>query len=252
MNKNLESQANTIAAKGNILVVDDDVDICNMIYEYLTNEFYNVELANSGSQAMSVIGQNKPDLVLLDIRLPDIDGLSLLSTLKDKNISVILLTGRTEVADKVTGLELGADDYITKPFHLRELLARIKTVLRRHETHVVKHTDELAGLGRWMIDPKTRCLIHENGTEVHLTSHEYSLLFFLTANSNNCVSREEISNAVYNTNWSPSARRIDTLVYQVRQKLKAHPELPQIKTLHNQGYILIGDVIWTEVSKNSD
>lgn len=243
------SGATKQACKERILVVDDDMDICNLIYEYLTNEFYDVEIANSGAQAFNKIETKKPDLVLLDIRLPDIDGLSILSTLKDKNIRVVLLTGRSEVADKVTGLELGAEDYITKPFHLRELFARIKTVLRRHETHNLEHTNEFPGFGNWYIDLKNRCLAHVNGDQVHLTSHEFSLLFYLAANSNNCVSREEISTAVYNTHWSPNARRIDTLVYQVRQKLNTHPELPQIKTLHNQGYILIGDVIWSDVTK---
>ena len=225
--------------KNHILVVDDDIDLCNMISEYLSDEFFNVDIAITAQQALSQIQKSKPDLVLLDIRLPDMDGLNLLSDLKKENLDVILLSGKTEVADKVSGLELGAEDYITKPFHVRELLARIKLVLRRQETHSGPVSEPLGTIGKnWTLDPKSQQLFNDEGNSIHLTSHEYALFHYLLSNINQALSRDQISRAVYDSPWSPSARRVDTLIYQLRQKLKTYPDLPEIKTLHTKGYVI--------------
>ena len=225
--------------KNHILVVDDDIDLCKMISEYLSDEFFHVEIATSAKQALNLIGKSKPDLILLDIRLPDMDGLNLLTDLKKQNLDVILLSGKTGVADKVSGLELGAEDYVTKPFHIRELLARIKLVLRRQESHSTAHIESVESIGNnWVIDQKSQNLSNDKGKNIHLTSHEYALLYFLLSNINQAVSRDEISQAVYDVAWSPSARRVDTLVYQLRQKLKIYPDLPEIRTVHTKGYVI--------------
>ena len=225
--------------KNQILVVDDDVDLCNMISEYLSVEFFQVEVANSAQQAINEIERTKPDLILLDIRLPDMDGLNLLKDLKKQNLDVILLSGKTEVADKVSGLELGAEDYITKPFHIRELLARIKLVLRRQDSDSITKVEHLNNIGNnWTLDQTSQKLFNDKDKSIHLTSHEYTLLHYLLSNINQAVSRDQISRAVYECAWSPSARRVDTLIYQLRQKLKTHPDLPKIKTLHTKGYVI--------------
>ena len=225
--------------KNHILVVDDDIDLCNMISEYLSDEFFNVDIATTAKHALSLIEKSKPDLILLDIRLPDMDGLNLLTDLKKQNLDVILLSGKSEVADKVSGLELGAEDYITKPFHIRELLARVKLVLRRQEANPTPTVGPNQAIGNnWTLDQKAQNLYNHEGKNIHLTSHEYSLLHYLLSNINQALSRDQISIAVYDTAWSPSARRVDTLIYQLRQKLKTYPGLPEIKTLHTKGYVI--------------
>ncbi len=228
--------------KNHILVVDDDNDLCEMIREYLSEEFFHVEIANSASEALSHVSKSIPDLILLDIRLPDMDGLNLLTDLKEQNLDVILLSGKTEVADKVSGLELGAEDYITKPFHIRELLARVRLVLRRQENNSITDIKPTDLIGNdWTLDPRSQQLFNHQGKYIHLTSHEYSLLYFLLSNINEAVSRDQISRAVYDAAWSPSARRVDTLIYQLRQKLKIYPGLPEIRTLHSKGYVIYSD-----------
>ena len=225
--------------KNHILVVDDDIDLCKMISEYLSDEFFQVEIATSASQAIKQISKAKPDLILLDIRLPDMDGLNLLTDLKKQDLDVILLSGKTGVADKVSGLELGAEDYVTKPFHIRELLARIKLVLRRQETNSAQQIESIESIGNsWTLDPKSQKLFNDKDNSIHLTSHEYALLYFLLSNLNQAVSRDQISRAVYDVAWSPSARRVDTLIYQLRQKLKTYPGLPEIRTVHTKGYVI--------------
>lgn len=221
------------------MVVDDDIDICNLISEYLTQEFFDVEAVTTAMQALNSIEHSKPDLILLDIRLPDMDGLNLLKDLKKLNLDVILLSGKTEVADKVSGLELGAEDYITKPFHLRELLARIKRVLRRQQHYLKPHDDPTTAIGNnWTLDPRSQKLTNHNGNTIHLTPHESELLYFLLKNIDHPVSRDDISWAVYGVGWSPSARRVDTIIYQLRQKIKAFSDLPRIRTVHNKGYVI--------------
>lgn len=225
--------------KSHILVVDDDIDLCNLVSEYLSNEFFHVDIANTAKQALNRISKSRPDLILLDIRLPDMDGLNLLTDLKRQNLDVILLSGKTEVADKVSGLELGAEDYITKPFHVRELLARIKLVLRRQHSNSGSPLEPDIAIGNdWTLMPATQKLTHTTGKSIYLTSHEFALLHFLLSNMNRSLSRDQISRAVYDCAWTPSARRVDTLIYQLRKKLKTFPGLPQIRTLHTKGYVI--------------
>jgi len=226
-----------------ILLVDDSLDTCKLISEFLDLHQYSHRLAHTATQAIDQIHQATPDLILLDIQLPDMDGLTLMKVLKTHNIDVILLSGQTEVGTKVKGLELGAQDYITKPFHLTELLARINTVLKRsskkpqYKLDVSEQTQTIS-IGEWQLDRKKRRLQYADSI-IDLTNNEYKLFNFLLDKANEDVTREQISKAVYDAEWHPNARRIDTLVYQLRNKLKQHPNGPTIKSLYNQGYTML-------------
>src|SRR5882724_1126526 len=160
-----------------ILVVDDQSEICDVVQDYLVGEGYRVSIANDGTTMRRVMGQNVIDLVILDLMLPGEDGLTLAQALRgESNVGIIILTGRGETVDRIIGLEMGADDYLPKPFHLRELLARVKSVLRR----VQSRTRDVAAPARvrfdfagWSLDLSSRELISPSGEEVRLTTGEF-------------------------------------------------------------------------------
>src|SRR5882724_12542209 len=163
---------------GHILIVDDQKEICDVVQEYLAGEGYRVSTAHDGGGMRRVLGQSQVDLVILDLMLPGEDGLTLARTLRDEQsgIGIIILTGRGETVDRIIGLEMGADDYLPKPFHLRELLARVRTILRRAQTP----TRDVAAPARvrfdfagWSLDLSSRELISPSGEEVRLTTGEF-------------------------------------------------------------------------------
>src|SRR5436853_4891284 len=165
---------------GHILVVDDQKEICDVVQEYLTGEGYRVSTAHEGSGMRRVLGQSHVDLVILDLMLPGEDGLTLARELRSESgIGIIILTGRSETVDRIIGLEMGADDYLPKPFHLRELLARVKAVLRRAQDrtgdapHQARSRARFAG---WNLDLSSRELLSPVGEEVRLTTGEFDLL----------------------------------------------------------------------------
>src|SRR6266404_7405919 len=175
-----------------ILVVDDQKDICDVVQDYLSGEGYRVSAANDGAAMRRVMGQQAIDLVILDLMLPGEDGLTLARTLRDEsNVGIIILTGRGETVDRIIGLEMGADDYLPKPFHLRELLARVKSVLRRVHTRTgdisapVRARVRFAG---WSLDLSSRELLSPAGDEVRLTTGEFDLLTALVQNPNQVLS----------------------------------------------------------------
>jgi len=243
MSKNATIAPHEVSNLPTILVVDDSVDTCKLISEFLSLHHYPHHLAHNAAQAIEQIHIATPDLILLDIMLPDIDGLTLMKALKSHDIDVIFLSGETQIETKIKGLELGAQDYITKPFHLRELLARINTVSKRKTTAIKDisppaKTPHMVITGEWQIDTTSRHLLYQD-TVINLTNNEYKLFQFLLKNSNEDMSREQISQAVYDADWHPNARRIDTLIYQLRNKLKQYPDGPCIKSLYNQGYTML-------------
>src|SRR5207302_6321376 len=162
-----------------ILVIDDQQEICDVVQEYLSGEGYRVSIAHDGSGMRRVLGQSRVDLVILDLMLPGEDGLTLARELRSESgIGIIILTGRSETVDRIIGLEMGADDYLPKPFHLRELLARVKAVLRRVSA---RSNDKPAPSGRskarfagWDLDLSTRELMSPAGSEVRLTTGEFA------------------------------------------------------------------------------
>jgi len=226
-----------------ILVVDDQNDICEVVQDYLVGEGYRVSTANDGTAMRRVIAQNAVDLVILDLMLPGEDGLTLAQALRgESNVGIIILTGRGETVDRIIGLEMGADDYLPKPFHLRELLARVKSVLRR----VSARSNEKPSSGNrskarfagWDLDLSTRELVSPAGSEVRLTTGEFDLLAAFVNNANQVLSRDRLLDLARNREAGPFDRTIDVQVGRLRRKLEDDPQRPSmIKTVRGTGYI---------------
>jgi two-component system OmpR family response regulator len=227
---------------GHILVVDDQKEICDVVQEYLTGEGYRVSTANDGNGMRRVLGQHHIDLVILDLMLPGEDGLTLARSLRNESgIGIIILTGRGETVDRIIGLEMGADDYLPKPFHLRELLARVKSVLRRVQSRVgepgqpVRTNARFAG---WSLDLSSRELLSPAGQQVRLTTGEFDLLAAFVNNPNQVLSRDRLLDLARNREAGPFDRTIDVQVGRLRRKLEDDPQNPSlIKTVRGSGYI---------------
>ena len=218
-----------------VLVVDDEPLVREVVTSYLRRDGFAVEEAAEGKAALDAMARTKPDLIVLDVMLPNVDGLSILSQVREtSNIPVILLTARTEEADRVVGLELGADDYVVKPFSPRELVARVRSVLRR--THASPRTDRLE-FDDLVIDCATRELTVE-GNVVELAPREFDLLAFLATTPRRVFSRAELLEYVWDS--SPDyqdAATVTVHVRRLRQKIETDPEQPKrITTVWGVGY----------------
>ena len=227
---------------GHILVVDDQKEICDVVQEYLTGEGYRVSAASDGSGMRRVLGQSHVDLVILDLMLPGEDGLTLARGLRDESgIGIIILTGRGETVDRIIGLEMGADDYLPKPFHLRELLARVKSVLRRVQSRTGEPSQTARSHARfagWSLDLSSRELTSPQGQEVRLTTGEFDLLAAFVNNPNQVLSRDRLLDLARNREAGPFDRTIDVQVGRLRRKLEEDPQNPSlIKTVRGSGYI---------------
>lgn len=227
---------------GHILIVDDQQEICDVVQEYLTGEGYRVSAAHDGAGMRRVLTQGHVDLVILDLMLPGEDGLTLARSLRSESgIGIIILTGRGETVDRIIGLEMGADDYLPKPFHLRELLARVKAVLRRAHDR----TAETSNISRsrvrfagWNLDLSSRELLSPSGEEVRLTTGEFDLLSAFVNNANQVLSRDRLLDLARNREAGPFDRTIDVQVGRLRRKLEDDPQNPTlIKTVRGSGYI---------------
>src|SRR5438309_8867417 len=227
---------------GHILVVDDEREICDLIREYHTSEGYRVSTAHDGTAMRQIMAQAPVDLVILDLMLPGEDGLTLARSLRNESgIGIIILTGRGETVDRIIGLEMGADDYLPKPFHLRELLARVKSVLRRVQSRVgepgqpVRTNARFAG---WSLDLSSRELLSPAGQEVRLTTGAFDLLAAFVNNPNQVLSRDRLLDLARNREAGPFDRTIDVQVGRLRRKLEDDPQNPSlIKTVRGSGYI---------------
>jgi two-component system OmpR family response regulator len=232
---------------GHILIVDDQQEICDVVQEYLTGEGYRVSTAHDGSGMRRILAQGPVDLVILDLMLPGEDGLTLARSLRSESgIGIIILTGRGETVDRIIGLEMGADDYLPKPFHLRELLARVKAVLRRaHDRtaetpHSARSRVRFAG---WNLDLSSRELMSPSGEEVRLTTGEFDLLSAFVNNANQVLSRDRLLDLARNREAGPFDRTIDVQVGRLRRKLEDDPQNPTlIKTVRGSGYIFTPSV----------
>jgi two-component system, OmpR family, response regulator len=230
-----------------ILVVDDQKEICEVVQEYLSGEGYRVSVAHDGQGMRRVMQQSHVDLVILDLMLPGEDGLTLARSLRDESgVGIIILTGRGETVDRIIGLEMGADDYLPKPFHLRELLARVKSVLRRVQsrgTTKPAHTRSKAKFAGWNLDLLTRELMSPVGAEVRLTTGEFDLLAAFVNHPNQVLSRDRLLDLARNREAGPFDRTIDVQVGRLRRKLEDDPERPtMIKTVRGTGYIFTPQV----------
>jgi len=227
---------------GHILIVDDQQEICDVVYEYLTGEGYRVSIAHEGAAMRRVLGQSPVDLVILDLMLPGEDGLTLARSLRSESgIGIIILTGRGDTVDRIIGLEMGADDYLPKPFHLRELLARVKSVLRRVQTRIgdgLPPARSNARFAGWNLDLSSRALLSPDGIEVRLTTGEFDLLAAFVNNANQVLSRDRLLDLARSREAGPFDRTIDVQVGRLRRKLEDDPQNPSlIKTVRGSGYI---------------
>jgi two-component system phosphate regulon response regulator OmpR len=228
-----------------ILIVDDDGDIRQSIGEYLSGHGYEVALAENGEAMRKAIAQALPDVVLLDLRLPGEDGLSLARWLRERHdVAIIMVTAAGEVVDRVVGLEVGADDYLAKPFDPRELRARLKSVLRRTRGGAPAGKPAAGGkrvkVGRCTLDLATHQLFDPKGEELPLTSMEFDLLRVFAERPNQVLSRDQLLNHTRNRDWEPFDRSIDIRIARLRKKIEADPDKPRaIKTVRGAGYIYI-------------
>ena len=228
-----------------ILVVDDEPDITEYIRHFLDEAGYQTQVAHSHREMLDCLSGTTPHLVLLDLGLPDAEGIDVARDLgKTDDMGLIIISGRTSSVDRVVGLEIGADDYITKPFDDRELLARVRSVLRRIEQLRAArsgptHEGSIARFGDWSLDLLSFELRRGDGRRVVLTTHEFNLLALLVRNANAVLSRDRILETLSGREWNPMDRSVDTLVSKVRQKIEADPHRPEIiKTVRGAGYRL--------------
>jgi two-component system phosphate regulon response regulator OmpR len=228
-----------------IVVVDDEPGIRETIQEYLELHDYRVTAAGGGAELRAAVVDDDVDLVLLDIRMPGEDGLSLARFLRaEKQVGIIMLTAAGEVVDRIVGLEMGADDYLAKPVDLRELLARIKAVLRRSDRSLTADETEapdgarLARFGRFTLNLESHKLFDSGGDEIPLTGMEFDLLKAFADNPNRVLTRDQLLNLAHNRDWEPFDRSIDIRIARIRRKIESDPAKPQvIKTVRGAGYI---------------
>ena len=241
-----------IMDKATILFVDDDQRMCRLVKRYIENHGYKMLSAHNTVDAHTLIQDNAITLVLLDIMLPGKDGLILAQEIRElSDIPIIFLTARAELEDKVTGLTVGADDYITKPFEEKELIARIQTVLRRTGPSETPHKSKAqANFAGWSLNLINQTLSSPEGNPVELTSTEYHLLSHLVDRSNTAIKREEILNILSGREWSPLDRSADMAISKLRKKIEKNPRKPElIKTIRNKGYQLTAAVDFVEAQK---
>jgi len=228
-----------------LLVVDDDQRIRTMLRRYLTAEGFKVSEAADGAAMRAALDHVRTDLVLLDLMMPGEDGLSLARHVRQRSdIPIIMLTGKGDLIDRVAGLEAGADDYIAKPFHLREVLARIRTVLRRGRSSVVPAVatetaaQETLVFQGWRLDLVGRELRRADGEIVPLTTGEFELLRAFAGHPNRVLARDQLMNLVKGQEWAAYDRAVDAQVVRLRRKIEADPSHPAlIKTVRGAGYV---------------
>lgn len=226
-----------------ILIVDDDRDVRESLSEYLREHGYEVSVAEGGEAMRRGFASGAPDLVLLDLNMPGEDGLSLARWLRaNHDVAIIMVTGAGEVVDRVIGLEVGADDYLAKPFDPRELRARLKSVLRRAKGGggAAKPQGKKVRVGRCTLDLQTHQLTGPSGEDLPLTGMEFDLLRVFVERPNQVLSRDQLLNHTRNREWEPFDRSIDIRIARLRKKIEADPEKPKtLKTVRGAGYIFI-------------
>jgi two-component system phosphate regulon response regulator OmpR len=232
---------------GAVLVVEDDAEVRGMIVEYLASHGFDVAQAQSGDSMRAQLQRAVPDVVLLDVNLPGEDGLSLARYLRERyDLGIIMVTAAGDVVDRIVGLEVGADDYIAKPFDPRELRARVKSVLRRVQERPAQAARPAApgsrrvAVGPCQLDLDTHQLFGADGAEIALTGMEFDLLRVFVEHPNRVLSRDQLLTLTRNREWEPFDRSIDIRIARLRRKIEADPEVPQIiKTVRGAGYVFV-------------
>jgi DNA-binding response OmpR family regulator len=226
--------------KQKILIVDDEVSICNLLKMALSSEGYEIMTSYDGKDALKKIETWKPDLLILDVMLPEINGFDICRKVTaDNPIPVIMLTAKSDLVDKVLGLELGADDYITKPFHTRELTARVKALLRRVSAEAKPSGAKTLKNGGIELFPAMRKVLLQD-EEIDLSVKEYDLLLFLMSNIDQVFSREVLMERVWGYDFAGDTRTVDVHVQRLRKKLgDDHTNSKYIHTVFGVGYRLL-------------
>jgi DNA-binding response OmpR family regulator len=244
-----------------ILVVDDEAELRALLAEYLGQHGFRLQLAAHAGDARQLIGREPPKLALLDINMPGENGLSLARWLREAHpaVAIVMLTTASDTIDRIIGLELGADDYLPKPFELRELLARIRAVLRRSQAAPAQDAAPAAALTPSSPDPLTdapasrrvrfgerwldldqRRLLDDAGQEIDITAAEFDLLALFASHPNRPLNRDQIMEQAHNRGWDVFDRSIDLRVMRLRRKIERNPDKPEVlKTVRNVGYVYI-------------
>jgi two-component system OmpR family response regulator len=236
-----------VSSSVHIAVLDDEADITLLLAGYLQSNGYRVSQVHNGPALLRLMSADPPQLVLLDLGLPGEDGFAIARQLREHwQCGLVIVTGRGDAVDKVVGLEIGADDYVTKPFDLRELLARIKAVLRRtagEARAVPGAAPRLHRFAGWQLDVAARRLLDPEGREVTLTTGEFGLLAALVEHAGKVLSRDFLLEQTRGREAGPFDRTIDVQIGRLRKKLEANVDDPQIiKSVRGAGYILVGPV----------
>ena len=242
------------AAASHILIVDDDPSVRDLLRECFDLEGYRVSEAKDGAELQARLATEKIDLITLDLKLGGENGLDLAREVRShRNVPIVMISGKGDPIDRIVGLELGADDYITKPFHVREVLARVRAVLRRYEgagNGETEHSRAESGpqgdrfaFADWTLDTTRRELKAGGGGVQELTTAEYNMLEIFIRRPGRVMSRDAIMDLLKGHDWSPFDRSIDSLVVRLRRKIEADNENPKlVKTVRGVGYVFAAEV----------
>jgi len=236
-----------MADRHRLVVVDDEPELRAMVAEYLGRHGFVVQTAAGGAELDACMAEAKPDLLLLDVNMPDEDGFSIARRIRARSdVPILMLTAADDVVDRVVGLELGADDYVTKPFDLRELRARIQAILRRGRRTGQPAANQAApsaapvNFGDVMLDLEARRLLRRDGSELEITAMEFDLLAAFARNPNRVLSRERLLDLAHNRDTDAFDRSIDVRIARIRRKVERDPGKPQvIRTMRGAGYMFV-------------
>ncbi len=219
-----------------ILVIDDDPNISDLLKNYFENEGYEVRLAGDGSEGLNMFKMYEPDIVLLDIMLPKKDGWQVCREIREMSSKpIVMVSAKNEVFDKVLGLELGADDFVTKPFDIKELSARVKAVLRRYQAHSNSGDDEVVKFDNMEISLQ-KYELKINGKPVDVPPKELELLYFLASNYNRVFTRDQLLDKVWGFDYLGDSRTVDVHIKRLREKLDGASDKWTLKTVWGVGY----------------
>jgi len=227
-----------------ILIIDDDKKLNNLLSDYFSKFGFKVTTVTHPDEGLKILKRELPDIIILDIMLPKMDGFEVCKEIrKEYSIPIIMLTARGEVTDRIVGLELGADDYLPKPFEPRELVARIQSVLRRSSEDL---KSGIIKFGRLVVDIEKHSVLLD-GENVDLTTMEFEILSLFIRNPGKVFTRDHLMDRIRGTEWEAFDRSIDVLISRLRQKLNEHPKKPSfIKTIWGTGYKFIGEELEDE------
>lgn len=226
-----------------IVVVDDEADLREAVSDYLLAHGFTVSAADGGAALRAIMAERPVDLVILDVRMPGEDGISIARDLRSRApVSIIMLTANRDIVDRVIGLEVGADDYLPKPFDLRELLARVRAVLRRAARPPAVPAEDRREIrfGRCLLNLDSRTLYATDGRPVPITAMEFDLLRAFAERPNRVLTRDQLLDLAHATDSAPFDRSIDTRIARIRRKIEPDPTLPQtLKTVRGAGYMFV-------------